>query len=514
MPTAQQAKTLTRASLKSPKFFLRSFLGAVPWDIQIRIIESVRDNRITTVRSCHGIGKSWVAARTAAWFLFSHPGSVVVTTAPTGRQVKEILWREFRVAVKKSRYTFPGKTLTTQHEISEKWYALGVSAKDPDNFQGFHADHILVIVDEAAGVAEPIFEAVDALVTSANARVLYIGNPTSVGGTFFDSHRSHLTSKLHVSCWMTPNFVANGIKRCEELDCKQDYHPAEQVVEAIESGRDTQAEWKTPYAHLVSVRWVYERIFKWGIGTPLWDARVEGEFPKSGDRTLIPLNLVEAAMEPERHQAVKVGTSVFGIDVASTGMDKSAIYHRRGEKGESIRAYHTPDTTILNDDIEKLNPTDHLTHIKIEAMGVGAPVYDNALKRARENVKTLHKIFPVNTAMAPTVKDPGPGEEQFANLRSEMWWKVSRLFINGTIAIPDDEELKVELCAVEWYLKEGKIHVEKKEELRKRIGRSPDNADALVISYAPVGDENVLVLEESTYDMPDTYTSGLLGKQF
>lgn len=513
--TPQQAQTLTRAARKSPRFFLVDYLGANPWHLQIAIIESVRDSRITTVRSCHGIGKSWVAARTAAWFLFSHPGSVVVTTAPTGRQVKEILWREFRVAVKKSLYRFPGKTLTTQHEISEKWYALGVSAKDPDNFQGFHADHILVIVDEAAGVSEPIFEAVDALVTSANARVLYIGNPTSVGGTFFDSHRNHLASKLHVSCWMTPNFVANGIKRCEQVACQQAYHPAEAVVDAIESGRDQTPEWKTPYPHLVSVRWVYERIFKWGIGTPLWDARVEGEFPKSGDRTLIALNLIEAAMEPERHETVKIGPSRFGIDVASTGMDKSAIYHRRGEKGESIRAYHTPDTTVLNDDIEKLNPTDHLTEVRIEAMGVGIPVYDNAIKRKRENPATLHKILPVNTSMSPTVKDPGPGEAQFANLRSEMWWNVARLFVNGTIAIPDDEDLKVELSAVEWYLKQGKIHVEKKEELRKRIGRSPDRADSLVISYAPVGGENVLVPEESTrLDTGSSYTAGLLGKQF
>lgn len=210
--------------------------------MQIRIIESVRNNRITTVRSCHGIGKSWIAARTAAWFLMAYPNLVVVTTAPTGRQVKEILWREFRVGAKKAEYKFPGKSLTTQHEISEKWYAIGVSAKDPGNIQGFHAEHILVIVDEAAGVEEPIFEAVNALVTSANGRVLYIGNPTSIGGTFYESHRSHLASKLQVSSWMTPKFIANGIRRCEVIDCKQPNHPVEAVVEAIESGREQSPE--------------------------------------------------------------------------------------------------------------------------------------------------------------------------------------------------------------------------------------------------------------------------------
>ncbi|MDQ0923327.1 phage terminase large subunit [Pseudarthrobacter sp. W1I19] len=514
--TPKQAQTLTRAIRKSPKFFLRDYLGADPWPMQISIIQSVRDNRVTTVRSCHGIGKSWIAARTAAWFLMAYPNSVVVTTAPTGRQVKEILWREFRVAAKKARYKFPGKTLTTQHEISDKWYAIGVSAKDPDNFQGFHADHILVIVDEAAGVNEPIFEAVDALVTSANARVLYIGNPTSVGGTFYDSHRSHLASKLHVSCWITPNFTENGIARCEAIDCKQPNHPAEAVVEAIESGREQSPEWKTPRPHLVSVRWVYERIFKWGIGTPLWDSRVEGEFPKSGTRALIALNLVEAAMSDERHAEVKVGPSRFGVDSAGGG-DMSAIYHRRGQKGESIRAWLTPDTTVINDEIEKLNPTDHETQVKIEAMGLGIPIYNTAARKVRENPHWLHKIIAVNTSNPPTVKDPGPGEYEFANLRAEMWWSVSRLFINGDIAIPDDEELKVELSAVEWYLKNGKIHVEDKKELRKRIGRSPDRGDALVISYAPVeGGNNVLVLDkpETKRLAPETYTSGLLGKQF
>ncbi|MFD4554423.1 hypothetical protein ACFWP5_08845 [Streptomyces sp. NPDC058469] len=510
MPTAEQAKKVTEACRRSPRFFLIDYIGADPWYKQLDIIESVRDNRVTTVRSCHGIGKSWIAARTAAWFLLAYPNSVVVTTAPTGRQVKEILWREFRVAVRKSKYRFPGKTLTQQHEISEKWYAVGVSAKDPDAFQGFHADHILVIVDEAAGVAEPIFEAVDALVTSTNGRVLYIGNPTSVGGTFKESHRSHLTNKIHVSVWMTPNFTVNGIAKCTDPGCERPFHPAEAVVEAIESGR----ELKVANPHLVSPMWVYERIFKWGIGTPLWDARVEGEFPCTSMSSLIPLNLVEAAMTEERHNEVAVGSSCFGIDVAGPGADKSAIYHRKGQKGESIRSYHTPDTTTLNDDIEQLNPSDHLTHVVIEAAGIGIPVYDHALRRAREKPGTLHKILAFRPSGAPTVKDPMPGQEDFVNQRDEMWWKVSRMFVNGTIAIPEDDELVAELSALEWSDQGGKIKVEKKEDFRKRLGRSPDKADALMISYAAVGVQNVLQLEEIPYTTPDTYTAGLLGKEF
>jgi phage terminase large subunit len=509
--TKQQIQKIQLASRRNPRFFFRDYMATPMWEMQYRIAESVRDNRITTVKSCHGSGKTYSAARIGLQFLLAYQNSVVVTTAPTDRQVKQLLWRELRAAKKRSKYPYPGKVSTKQLEIGETWYAIGLSAKEPDAFQGFHADHILIIVDEAAGVPEPIFEAVDALATSANARVLMIGNPTSSGGAFYESHRSHLANKLHISVWDTPNFVINDLKRCEAIGCIKDHHPAEAVVEAIEN----RVQLKVANPALVSPQWVYERIFKWGIGTPLWDARVEGEFPKAGERTLIPLNLVELAMEAERHDSVKTGNSRYGVDVARSGSDKSAIYHRRGHKGESIRAWHTRDTTLLGDAVAQLNPTDHLTWVIIEAMGLGATLYDYVAREARENERRLHKILPVDTASSPTVKDPGPGEEQFANLRSEMWWKVSRLFINGEIAIPDDEDLKVDLSAVEWFLKNGKITVESKDDLKKRIGRSPDRGDALVISYAPVGEENVLVLEEpERVDEPETYTGGLLGKEF
>ncbi len=138
-----------QAIRSDPVVFLDSALGCTHWSKQDLIIRSTFANQRTTVKSCHGIGKTYIAARIAKAFLFAYKNSVVITTAPTFRQVENILWREMRSAYKSSKIPLGGNMLKTKFEIDEKWYALGLSSDKEDNFQGFHAEHILVIVDEA-----------------------------------------------------------------------------------------------------------------------------------------------------------------------------------------------------------------------------------------------------------------------------------------------------------------------------------------------------------------------------
>ncbi|MGJ5804344.1 PhoH family protein [Streptomyces europaeiscabiei] len=507
-PTIQTLKTIQAKSRADPKWFFNHYLGIDPWYKQIEIARSIRDNRITTVRSCHGSGKSYIAARIALWFLLSHTNSKVVTTAPTMRQVKQVLWRELRTAHATSKYPFPGKPLTTQLDVADGWFAIGVTGKDADAMNGFHAEHLLVIVDEAAGVGEEIFAAIDSLASSANSRICYIGNPTSIGGTFYESHRVRITNKITVSAWDTPNFTENDIKRCEVHDCKNEHHPAEQLVEAIESKRPL----KVANPFLVSPIWAYERIFKWGIGTPLWDSRVEGCFPSAGEHTLIPLNLIEYAMEPERQEQVPAGLPRVGVDVARTGSDQSAIARRDGYRVQPIRAFHTPDTTVLNDELRMIEPLNPDMVMFIDVIGVGGPVFDNALRQAEEQ-SAVHRFVPVNVSESPTVKDPGPGEVQFANLRSELWWNFARLVINKKVALPDDDELKLELSSVEYTIRKGKVTIEEKKDTKKRIGRSPDKADAVIMSFFP-DPGKIEYNPEDDQELDDSYTGGLLDDQF
>ena len=121
---------------KDPLFFSRHVLGGEqPWEKQRQIMLSVRDNPRTVVPSGFGVGKTWVAARTVLWFLFSHPNSLVITTAPTWRQVENILWAEIRRQHQQSSKPLGGEVLRTQIKIADDWFALGLSTDEPARFQ-------------------------------------------------------------------------------------------------------------------------------------------------------------------------------------------------------------------------------------------------------------------------------------------------------------------------------------------------------------------------------------------
>ena len=235
------------------------------------------------------------------WFLYCHDQVIVLSTAPTFRQVRHVLWREVHRLYHRARYSMGGKLLETRLEISEGRFALGLSADSDDEFQGFHSPNMLIVVDEAEGVEEPIYEAVEAVMTSDNCRLLLIGNPTTMAGSFrraFHEDR-HLYHTITISALESPNVQAGH---------------------SIIRGLTTR-------------KWVEERKKVWGEENPIYQARVLGEFPSQGGDTLIPLPLVEAAAAYGPQPGV-VGTVegaentaqvVLAVDVARFGSNKSVI---------------------------------------------------------------------------------------------------------------------------------------------------------------------------------------------
>jgi hypothetical protein len=155
--------------------------------------------------------QSFIAARVALWFLYAFPNSKIISTAPTFRQVEDILWREIRSVKAKARIPLAGKLNNTSLDLSEQWFATGLSTDTPERFQGFHAVDVLLIVDEASGVAEDIFNASKGIVSSRHARVLYIGNPTTTSGTFYNAFNLPGYAQIHISAFDTPNFTEFGI---------------------------------------------------------------------------------------------------------------------------------------------------------------------------------------------------------------------------------------------------------------------------------------------------------------
>jgi len=435
-------KVLDRAK-KDPVFFITQVLGGDPWERQKEILTAVKKHRRMAVRACHGVGKTKVAAWAALWFLYCHKNSKVITTAPTWHQVENLLWREIVAAHAASKYPLGGKVLQTQIELGKQWFALGLSTDKPERFQGFHAEHILLIVDEASGVEQRIFDAGEGFLTSPGAKLLLVGNPTQLSGEFYNAFRSPLYHKIHISAFDSPNLKTGKIIR--------------------------------PY--LVTPEWVEEKRLKWGEESPLWYSKVMGEFPEQGDDTLIPLAWIEAAQQ--KWQTMPSGEPVeLGVDVARFGSDATVIVLRRGDKGEAINQIRGQDTmAVAGAVIDALRKTGAKT-AKIDVVGIGAGVVD----RLKEQ---QYPVAEMNAGEAAQNK------ERFVNKRAEWYWALRERFQTGDIAIsPGDDELASQLASLKYkFDSRGRIQIESKEDMRKRGLPSPDKADALMLAFARSGSE-------------------------
>jgi phage terminase large subunit len=123
-------RAVVRESKLDPIEFSRNVLGQNPWRVQREILTSAADNPLTAVKACHASGKTFNAASLALWALARWPESIVLTTAPTFRQVK-VIWAEIAEARKRSRIAFPEPS-ATELKLGDKRYAMGLSTNDPN----------------------------------------------------------------------------------------------------------------------------------------------------------------------------------------------------------------------------------------------------------------------------------------------------------------------------------------------------------------------------------------------
>ncbi|MDI6872091.1 MAG: hypothetical protein QME79_12260 [Bacillota bacterium] len=462
----ERAREAVRRFRRDPVWFVRSVLGAEPWAKQAEILEAMRDHPRVAVRSCHGVGKSFTAGQVILWFLYSFMPSIVLSTAPTWRQVEKLVWKEVRASYRRARVPLGGNLLPKRPEIQivqDQWYAVGLSTNDPDRFQGFHEENILVVVDEAAGVPEEIFEAVEGVLTSENARLLLLGNPTAIGGTFYNAFKQPGWHRIAISAFDSPNFTAFGI-----------------TPEDIASGAwEAKLTGPLPNPKLITPAWVADKYRVWGATSPAYQARVLGEFPAEAEDTLIPLAWIEAAMA--RWEETPEGEPIeIGVDVARFGSDKTVIAVRRGQKVLPLDVYAKQDTMETAGLAIQTFRRTAAKLVKVDVIGLGAGVVDRLSEQGLP-------VEGVNVAEAAT--DP----ERFSDLRSELWWNLrERLDPNplsnpDPVALPPDDELLADLSGVKYKLtSRGQIRVEPKDEMKKRLGRSPDRADAVVLAFAPV----------------------------
>ena len=414
------------------------------WAKQEEVLNSVIINQRTSVRSGNGVGKSFVSAQIALHWLYTFPHSIVVLTAPTWRQLGDILYAEIRTQHDRAAIPLGGEVLETGRlKIDTDWFLTCISTTETEKFQGIHSDRLLVIADEAAGIDNRIFEAIDAILTSEHSHLLLIGNPTTNAGYFYDSHKPNSGfNRIKISCLESPNIVAG----------------------------------KIIYPKLVSQSWI-DRVKKsWIEGSALWDARVLGEFPTEGTDTLIPIKYIEAALIKELEEGYK-GDIELGVDVARFGDDRTVLSVRNGIELLEIETHKTEDTMETVGRViqfaQKHSETPKEVPIKVDVIGVGSGVVD----RLREQG---YHVVGVNSS------DRADDSDKYINKRTEMCFSLRERFIEGEIKIIQDEELMGELSSPKYKINStGKFQVEAKDEVKKRIGRSPDLADSCVYCFAP-----------------------------
>jgi hypothetical protein len=471
-----------------PDGWINQRLGESTWSGQRKILESVRDNRYTAVPSAHSTGKSHIAARAIAWWVDSHPIDevFVVSTAPSAPQVKAILWRYLKSIRRKA--DLPG--YITEAEVPEwkidgrlvGWGRKPADLSTPEEaataFQGIHAKYVLVVLDEAGGIPEWLWNAVDTLVTAPTNRVLAIGNPDDPASHFEKICRPGSGwNVLPISAFDTPAFTGERVTQ-EILD------------------------------NLVGVEWVEERKRVWGEDSPLYISKVLALFPETADDNLIRIDWIKAAIERDFSGEAVADLGKFAMDVARSGRDEATLAYWRAGMFRMVRSMRG-----INNSMRLVgwlsNFCDDHPGAKgiIDADGLGGPVFD----RAVELGLPVSPFYAGRRAFNP---------RKFVNRRSEQWWALRELFESGLVDIdPDDEDLQSQLGSIKYEEDSaGRIKVESKKELKKRGLPSPDRADTLMMITAPMEEWLDAYIDPTTrlpIPRPDeqTLTSDLLTKE-
>lgn len=455
-----------RALPTDPVVWVRDELDEFLWSHQRNFMRSVIDHRYVAWKACHGPGKSRVASRLMAWWIEGHPRgeAIVVTAAPSGQQIRTILWRELNAAHAKG---LPGRIsmgAVPEWTIDGQLVAFGRKPQDLVDasqaraaFQGIHARYVLVLLDEAGGIPKWLWEAVNTLVTNEASRVVALGNP--------DDPTTHFAkicqpgSDWHVlktSVFETPNFTG------------------EQVPEQLRE-------------LLPSRTWVDERRREWGEDSPLYTSKVLGEFPDVADDVIITPRMVREAHERDLSGQAIGDRGRLGMDVARYGADETCIYLNRGGSIRLVDAWRKTDVDTSRARAENVILQDRYRPMQIDVVGLGAGVYDPLANKG-------YNVQPYGGG--ETANNP----RRFANRNAEAWWAFREGLEQGLIDLdPDDLVLAAQLQARKWRLDaaQRRITIESKDDMRARGVPSPDRADAAILAWyegvRTVGDMRALI---------------------
>lgn len=486
---ALEREAQRRELRNNPPLWAEVVLGDHLWSVQKQILLALKTHRKVAVRSCHGAGKSFIASVACGyWIDTAKVGeSFLVTSAPTGPQVRAILWREI------GRVHDRGKLVGRVNQQS--WYAaledreelIGFGRKpadySPDAFQGIHAPRVLVVFDEANGIPALLWDAADSLTANDDSRMLAIGNPDDPASTFAEICRPgsgwHV---IEISAFITPNFTGEYVP--ERIGRQLVGHL---YVEEKRKKWAPRWRWTEDRKRCVPPTPEDEHNTH-----PYWQSKILGRFPTvAEDPGLIPLMWIKAAQERSLNAA---GVKALGVDVGGGG-DSSSGCLRVGDVFRVLWEDRNPDTMHTCGKVIEFLQSTRAPHANIDMIGIGRGVRDRGVELGHDfrgiNVGDAPLDTPLNDEDETNEQSEG---ERFFNLRSQLWWHVRTRFERGTIDIdPEDTDLEEQLVSLRYKRRsDGKIQIESKDEAKRRGVPSPNRADSLMLACAPAEADNPL----------------------
>lgn len=456
-------------AVDDPAEFQRVWLNRTLWKTQQDIVRSVLTNRLTAVKGCHASGKTFAAAGMPLHQITANQKGKAFITAPTLRQVKTF-WEEIALARRGGPIAdiLPEPT-TTNLKIAEDRYATGASSSRGVNLQGLHGNQVLIIADEAPGIQQDIWDAIEGVRAGGSVNVLKMGNPVVPSGGFYDAFTKEAAGHncITISAFDTPNLQHETEPRPLTI---------EELVEM-----DAERLAYSPYPFLITREWVRERFLVWGPNHPAYQSRVLANFPDADPYGCFPLVWVERARRDPTEMELRLAQRCriqVGIDVAGAGKDETVATARVGGIVLEMAAWPDPDPrgpvlAWLNR--LKKHPLYRLGAVVIDIIGIG---YNFALHVADQGFD----VYGFNAGHSPI--DP----LMFVNQKAEAHFTLRDFLRENQISQLVDKETQAQMSTIRYREQSrGLVEIESKEQRNKRgIPGSPDRAEALILAFVRV----------------------------
>jgi hypothetical protein len=432
---------------------------------QEEILAALPEQKREAVRGPHGLGKSSLSAIAVLWFALTRDAAgvdwKVVTTAGSWHQITQYTWPELHKWAGKLRWdkVRDGRPFSRANELQNlnlklnHGAAFAAASANAALIEGAHADSLMFVYDEAKAIPAGTFDACEGAFSSAGeggteAFALALSTPGQPQGRFYDI------------CKRKPGY--------------EDWHPVHVTLDdAMDAGR-------------ITAEWAGQRARQWGTESAIYQNRVLGEFYASDEDSVIPLAWAEAAVarwhaweEAGRPDTGRPRT--VGVDVARTGSDRTVLAVRNGPVITELRRFTKEDTMQTTGRVKAVLDADDSRTAVVDVIGIGAGVVD----RLREQHA---RVVAFNASRGSKARD-STREFTYSNRRSEAWWTMRQALDpsgNPDICLPDDEMLLGDLSAPHWLVTSGgRIQVEKKEDIYKRLGRSTDDGDSVIQAFVP-----------------------------